>query len=141
MKKLLMLLSSLALVASLTACGSKEETKGSQKEEMKYSEYLNEDNPKVEINLKDFGTIELELFPSVAPNTVANFLSLARDGFYDGLTMHRIINCVTNHRRHYAVQSLLVSIDNGHSFLIGNMIVIHFGHGYSSTLYAYNGIA
>ena len=35
--------------------------------------------------------IELELYPDKAPNTVKNFLSLARKGFYDGLTFHRVI--------------------------------------------------
>jgi cyclophilin family peptidyl-prolyl cis-trans isomerase len=37
------------------------------------------------------GTIELELFDDDAPKTVANFRKLASDGFYDGLTFHRII--------------------------------------------------
>ena len=38
----------------------------------------------------DKGTIVLELDPSIAPITVNNFVSLARDGFYDGLTFHRV---------------------------------------------------
>ena len=58
---------------------------------MNYQEYLNETNPKVELVIKDFGTIKLELFPSVAPITVANFLKLIGEGFYDGLSFHRII--------------------------------------------------
>ncbi len=37
------------------------------------------------------GSIELELFPNEAPKTVENFTTLARDGFYDGLTFHRVI--------------------------------------------------
>ena len=37
------------------------------------------------------GTIELELFPTNAPKTVDNFAKLARDGFYDGVTFHRVI--------------------------------------------------
>jgi cyclophilin family peptidyl-prolyl cis-trans isomerase len=37
------------------------------------------------------GAIELELFPNEAPKTVDNFTKLARDGFYDGLTFHRVI--------------------------------------------------
>jgi cyclophilin family peptidyl-prolyl cis-trans isomerase len=37
------------------------------------------------------GTIELELFPEDAPKTVENFTKLAADGFYDGLTFHRVI--------------------------------------------------
>jgi len=38
------------------------------------------------------GTIELELFPEYAPKTVNNFVFLARDGFYDGVTFHRVIS-------------------------------------------------
>jgi cyclophilin family peptidyl-prolyl cis-trans isomerase len=37
------------------------------------------------------GTIELELFADDAPETVANFAKLAKDGFYDGLVFHRVI--------------------------------------------------
>ena len=37
------------------------------------------------------GAVELELFPGEAPKTVDNFLSLARDGFYEGVIFHRVI--------------------------------------------------
>ncbi|HZC29121.1 MAG TPA: peptidylprolyl isomerase [Gaiellaceae bacterium] len=37
------------------------------------------------------GTIELELYPNDAPKTVENFAKLAREGFYDGVTFHRVI--------------------------------------------------
>ena len=37
------------------------------------------------------GLIELELLVADAPNTVANFVKLAKDGFYDGLAFHRVI--------------------------------------------------
>ena len=47
--------------------------------------------PIATIVFKDFGTVEAELYPHVAPNTVNNFISLANSGFYDGLTFHRII--------------------------------------------------
>lgn len=39
----------------------------------------------------DRGAIELELFPEYAPKTVNNFISLAKDGYYDGVTFHRVI--------------------------------------------------
>ncbi len=45
----------------------------------------------VEINIKGYGTISVELDGDNAPITVANFLDLAKSGFYDGLTFHRII--------------------------------------------------
>jgi cyclophilin family peptidyl-prolyl cis-trans isomerase len=37
------------------------------------------------------GTIEMDLDPQLAPNTVNNFVGLARDGYYDGLTFHRVV--------------------------------------------------
>ena len=40
----------------------------------------------------DAGQITLELFVADAPNTVANFVKLAKDGFYDGLAFHRVID-------------------------------------------------
>ncbi len=40
----------------------------------------------------DKGNIQLELFDNEAPETVANFVKLAQDGFYDGLTFHRVIS-------------------------------------------------
>ena len=43
------------------------------------------------IEVKEFGTIEVELNPSVAPITVENFVKLANKGFYNGLTFHRVI--------------------------------------------------
>ena len=46
----------------------------------------------VEITVRDYGTITAELYGDVAPITVANFLKLADEGFYDGLTFHRIIS-------------------------------------------------
>ena len=45
----------------------------------------------VEITIKDYGTIALELDADTAPVTVENFINLAEEGFYDGLTFHRII--------------------------------------------------
>ncbi len=47
--------------------------------------------PIATIVIKNYGTIEAELYPHIAPNTVNNFISLANSGFYDGLTFHRII--------------------------------------------------
>ena len=47
--------------------------------------------PVATIIVKDYGKIEAELYPHIAPNTVNNFIFLANSGFYDGLTFHRII--------------------------------------------------
>ena len=48
-------------------------------------------NPIVKIEMESGKTITLELYPVIAPNTVANFISLASSGFYDGLIFHRVI--------------------------------------------------
>jgi len=48
-------------------------------------------HPKVEIQMDDGSTMVFELYPEYAPETVANFLSLTKSGFYDGLKFHRII--------------------------------------------------
>ena len=46
----------------------------------------------VQISVKDYGTITAALDETIAPVSVQNFVSLAKDGFYDGLTFHRIID-------------------------------------------------
>lgn len=51
----------------------------------------NKQNPIVTMNIKDYGTIKIELYPDIAPNTVANFIKLAQNGYYDGLTFHRVV--------------------------------------------------
>ncbi len=47
--------------------------------------------PQVAMEMEEVGNILLELEPESAPNTVNNFISLVRSGFYDGLTFHRVI--------------------------------------------------
>ncbi len=48
-------------------------------------------NPKIKINVRDFGSITAELYPEKAPKTVENFLSLVESGFFSGLIFHRVI--------------------------------------------------
>ncbi|MBE6604994.1 MAG: peptidylprolyl isomerase [Ruminococcaceae bacterium] len=48
-------------------------------------------NPVIKIHVKDFGTMTAELYPEMAPLTVANFLSLIEKKFFDGLIFHRVI--------------------------------------------------
>ena len=48
-------------------------------------------NPIATMEVENFGTIKIELYPEIAPETVANFITLANRGFYDGLTFHRIV--------------------------------------------------
>ena len=47
--------------------------------------------PIATIEIKDYGTIESELYTHLAPNTVNNFISLINHGFYDGIIFHRVI--------------------------------------------------
>ena len=69
------------LVTSFAACGSTEDTSVLE-DGVTYT---------AEIVVKDHGTIIVTLDQKAAPITVANFITLARSGFYDGLTFHRII--------------------------------------------------
>ena len=48
-------------------------------------------NPIVTIEMEGGGRIRAELYPDLAPNTVANFVTLIQSGFYDGLIFHRVI--------------------------------------------------
>ena len=48
-------------------------------------------NPVATMEVENFGTIKIELYPELAPETVANFVTLSNRGFYDGLTFHRIV--------------------------------------------------
>ncbi len=49
-------------------------------------------NPIVTMEIKDFGSIKLELYPEHAPQSVCNFIELVETEYYNGLTFHRIIN-------------------------------------------------
>ena len=49
------------------------------------------ENPIVTMTIADYGEIKMELYPKIAPNTVANFVNLIEDGFYDGNNFHRLM--------------------------------------------------
>ena len=49
-------------------------------------------NPIVTMEVQDYGTIKLELYPEMAPETVANFVKLAQNGYYDGTKFHRVVS-------------------------------------------------
>ena len=49
-------------------------------------------NPIIKINVKGLGAMTAELYPEKAPLTVANFVKLAKSGFYEGLIFHRVIS-------------------------------------------------
>ena len=48
-------------------------------------------HPKIKFTIKNYGEITAELYPEKAPKTVENFLSLVKDGFFEGLIFHRVI--------------------------------------------------
>ena len=48
-------------------------------------------NPIIVIEMENGGIIKAELYPKIAPNTVNNFITLAKSGYYDGLIFHRVI--------------------------------------------------
>lgn len=72
-KLVIVLLLAAVFAASLFGCQKKEQ------------------NPIVTIEMAAGGIIKLELYPSIAPNTVNNFIDLVNKGFYDGLSFHRIV--------------------------------------------------
>lgn len=85
-------------IGCLTACGSaKEEDKtetqqdGDSKAE-ESTEKLLSGKYSIEIDIKDYGVIKADVDADIAPITVTNFINLVKEGFYDGLTFHRIIN-------------------------------------------------
>ncbi len=112
MKKVTVWLLTLSLAAAMLAgCGSKENTTDTTEtttEETSASDETNEEaadmadttedeelltgTHHVTIDVQDYGTISLELDANTAPISVTNFINLANEGFYDGLTFHRIIS-------------------------------------------------
>lgn len=49
------------------------------------------ENPVVALDVEKYGSVVMELYPSVAPNTVNNFISLIKQGFYDNNSFHRLV--------------------------------------------------
>jgi peptidyl-prolyl cis-trans isomerase B (cyclophilin B) len=85
MKKLGFVLMTLLLLL-MAACGNEADDQSSDKPAKKV-----EKNPVVTITMENGKQIKVELYPEIAPNTVANFVSLINDKFYDGLIFHRVI--------------------------------------------------
>ena len=81
LKKVLYIVTCLVLVISLVGCSSDSDN----------DKYLSGKHH-VKIEVEKYGTIEVELDADEAPITVTNFIDLVKDGFYDGLTFHRIID-------------------------------------------------
>ena len=85
MKKLFKFGMVMLIAISLVGCGGDNDSKDKKDD-------LLSGNHHAVIDVKDYGVIKVELNADEAPITVTNFVKLAKDGFYDGLTFHRIIN-------------------------------------------------
>lgn len=85
MKKLFCLFTC-CMLTLLSGCQSKSNPAAVSSTDLLHGTY------QAEIAVKDYGTIFLELDADTAPITVTNFVTLAKSGFYDGLTFHRIIS-------------------------------------------------
>ncbi len=83
-KFILFFVATLLLVVAITGCSN-------ENNQVKENGNMLNGKHYVEINIKDYGTIKVELDADTAPITVTNFVNLIKDGFYDGLTFHRII--------------------------------------------------
>lgn len=68
-----------------------ETTVTEENNDMQVENNTNNENPIATMEVKDYGTIKIELYYKDAPNTVKNFIALANNGFYDNLKFHRII--------------------------------------------------
>ena len=110
-RKIICLLTAALLAAVAAGCGSGQSTAKESQEESREevsdvqeeADDMQEESQEeadasllsgkhyVNINIKDKGTIKAELDADAAPITVTNFVKLVKDGFYDGLTFHRII--------------------------------------------------
>ena len=90
MKKFYQIVLFTVLIAILAACGKETAENEEQETNANYAEEVTE-NPIVTITMENDKKIVIELEPKTAPNTVANFISLVEDGFYDGLIFHRVI--------------------------------------------------
>ena len=101
MKKRIFLLFGLLAMLVLTACGGKSGAQTSTDDATDTSDNSQQTTAEetaqpigqhhAQITIKDHGTIDIELDGDAAPISVQNFMDLANDGFYDGLTFHRII--------------------------------------------------
>ena len=80
-----LLLSSVLLLEGLTGCGSQQETAVKNFTAPEQGEEL------VVIHVKDYGTIKIKVFSDLLPKACENFVTHAKDGYYDGLPFHRVI--------------------------------------------------
>jgi len=79
----------LIALSILAGCGDKDNS-GNQDDKDNGGKSEAENNPKVQVEMENGDIFIIELYPEYAPKTVDNFVKLVKDGFYDGLTFHRV---------------------------------------------------
>ena len=89
-KKGVILVGISAMLIGLIGCTNNKTSNPNNDEESEVSVESTEELPIATIKVKNFGTIKAELYPDKAPNTVNNFISLVKSGFYDNNTFHRL---------------------------------------------------
>lgn len=87
-RKVVVMLLAVTMLVSLAACGKS----GESSDKSGGDSQLMSGKHHIVINVRDYGNINVELDADAAPITVTNFVKLANEGFYDGLTFHRIIS-------------------------------------------------
>lgn len=91
-KKMIALILALAtMLTCLISCGGEEKLGTGWSPYAETRDVSGRDIHYVELSVKDFGRAIILLDATTAPQTVENFLTLVKDGFYDGLTFHRVI--------------------------------------------------
>lgn len=92
MKKILLCSVSLIMIIGMSGCANNDAAKEEKKDEVDEVKVEKIGKHHIEIVVKDYGTIKVELDGDAAPITVSNFMELAKNKFYDGLTFHRVID-------------------------------------------------
>ncbi len=93
MKKFISILLMLVLVMGVcTSCGDDAEQESTATETTEATDYeLLTEVKKIQFELENGDTFVMEIYPEYAPETATNFYNLVKEGFYDGITFHRVI--------------------------------------------------
>ena len=98
-KKILLLITLMIITIFTYGCTQNSEKKEENLLNLDYTQNTNElsltqyetTNPVVAMYIENYGSVVIELYPKIAPNTVNNFISLVKSGFYDNNTFHRLV--------------------------------------------------
>lgn len=98
-KKILLLITLMIITIFTYGCTQNSEKKEENFLNIDYTQNTNElsltqydtTNPVVAMYIENYGSVVIELYPEIAPNTVNNFISLVKSGFYDNNTFHRLV--------------------------------------------------